>query len=155
MITIDREVVIARDRAVVFDYLADVANYPRWQPAIERAEQVTPGEPRVGTQVKLILRGPTGPTEILAEIVEFERPSALALRSLSGPADIKARCSLSASATAAAAGTSGAEATTLHLTGTVELKGFLRFVEGAARGVVEREMPSALAELASRIETIA
>ena len=151
MITIDREVVIARDRAVVFDYLADVANYPRWQPAIERAEQVTTGEPRVGTQVKLILRGPTGPTEILAEIVEFERPSALALRSLSGPADIKARCSLSASA----AGTSGAEATTLHLTGTVELKGFLRFVEGAARGVVEREMPSALAELASRIETSA
>ena len=143
MITIDRTVAIARPREVVFDHLADVSNYPRWQPGIERAEQVTPGAAGVGTRLKLVLRGPTGPTEVIGEIVEFDRPTTLAIRSLSGPADMKARCDLE---------TTGADATELRLTASIELKGFLRFAEGQARKILDREMPTAMADLARHIE---
>jgi len=149
VITIDRDVVIAREPEVVFDYLADVANYPRWQPAIERAEQVTPGPLQRGSQVKLLLRAPTGPTEILAEIVEFARPTALAIDSLTGPAEIKARCALEATAATEGAG----NATRFHLAASIELKGFLRFAEGPARKVIDRDMPIVLADLVHRIES--
>ena len=144
MITIDETVAIGRSREVVFDYVSDVSNYPRWQPGIERAEQVTPGAAGVGTRVKLVLRGPTGPTEVIGEIVEFDRPRILAIRSLSGPADMKARCELEA--------TDGDAGTQLRLTASIELKGFLRFAEGQARKIVGREMPTALADLAGQIE---
>jgi uncharacterized protein YndB with AHSA1/START domain len=146
VIEIDREVVIARQSSVVFDYLADVGNYPRWQPAIERAEQVTPGTPGLGTRVRLILRGPTGPTEVLGEIVAFDRPAGLAIRSLTGPAEIEARCGLDA------AGADGV-GTRLRLTASIELKGFLRFAEGHARTLINRELPTVLADLAKRIES--
>ena len=149
MITIDQTTAIGRPREVVFDYLADVTNYPRWQPGIERAEQVTPGAPRVGTRVKLVLRGPTGPTEVLGEIVEFDRPTVLAIRSLSGPADMDARCVLEATGVVAGAGTG----TQLRVTGSIELKGFLRFAEGQARKILDREMPTAMAGLAQHIES--
>ena len=143
MIKIDGEVLIARQPGVVFDYLADVGNYPRWQPAIEQAEQVTPGAPGLGTRVKLILRGPTGPTEVLGEIVAFDRPALLAIHSLTGPADIEARCALDAAGVG----------TRLRLTASIELKGFLRFAEGHARKLINRELPTILADLASRIES--
>jgi uncharacterized protein YndB with AHSA1/START domain len=143
VISIDREVVIARTPEVVYDYMADVTHFAHWQPAIERAEQVTPGPTARGTQFKLVVRGPTGPTEILGEVVEFERPTTLAIRSLSGPAGIRATCALSPD---------GAAGTRLHLTTTIELQGFLRFAEGRARQVVEQEMPAAMTALAARIE---
>ncbi|HTC86375.1 MAG TPA: SRPBCC family protein [Candidatus Acidoferrum sp.] len=144
MIEIDHEIVIARPPEVVFDFVTDVANYPAWQPAIQRAEQTSPGEPGVGTQVRLVLRGPTGPIDILGEIVTFDRPTAFAMRSITGPAAIQARCTISQ------AGTSGD--TRLRLNGSIELQGFLRFAEGQARKIVEREMPIAMADLARRIE---
>ena len=146
MIEIDREVVIACQPGVVFDYLADVENYPRWQPAIERAEQVTPGTPGLGTRVRLVLRGPTGPTEVVGEIVAFDRPAVLAIHSLAGPARIDAHCALAADDTAGVG-------TRLRLTASIELKGFLRFAEGHARALINRELPAALADLVSRIES--
>ena len=49
MIKIDHEIVVARPPEAVFDYLADVDRFPEWQPAIERAEQLTPGPLAAGT----------------------------------------------------------------------------------------------------------
>ncbi len=144
-VEIDRDELIAREPAVVFDYLADVGNYPRWQQAIQEAAQVTPGPPGPGTQLRFLLRGPTGPIELLAEIDAFDRPAALAIHSLTGPAAIEARCTLDV------AGADGS-GTCLHLTGSITLKGFLRFAEGRARKVIDKELPVALADLARRIE---
>jgi carbon monoxide dehydrogenase subunit G len=143
MIKVDQEIVVARPPEAVFDYLADVKRFPQWQPAIERAEQLTPGPLAAGTQLRLVIRGPTGPTEVTGTVVRLDRPALLAVRTLSGPADVEASCALSA----ADAGTR------VRFTASIELKGLLRFVEGAARGMIERELPSTLAELARRIET--
>ena len=143
MIRIDREIDVARPPEAVFDHLADVERFPQWQPAIQRAEQVTPGPLGPGSQLKLVLRGPTGPIDVLGEIDAIERPSLLALRTLSGPADVEARCELRPEGVG----------TRARFTASIELKGLLRFAEGAARKTIERELPIALADLARRIES--
>lgn len=143
MIKIDREIVVSRPPEAVFDYLADVERFPQWQPAIERAEQLTPGPLAVGSGLRLIIRAPTGPTEVTGEIVAFDRPTLLAVRTLTGPAGVDARCTLSPSG----------DGTVVGFSATIELKGMLRFVEGAARGMIERELPKTLADLARRIES--
>jgi carbon monoxide dehydrogenase subunit G len=142
LIKIDREIVVARPPEAVFDYLADVARFPQWQPAIERAEQLTPGVLAPGSQLRLVIRAPTGATEVTGEIVGLDRPSALAVRTLTGPAAVEAGCALAADG----------DGTRVRFTATIELKGMLRFVEGAARGMIERELPTTLADLARRIE---
>ncbi len=143
MIRIDQEIVVARPPEAVFDYLADVARFPEWQPAIERAEQLTPGPLAAGTELRLVIRGPTGPTEVTGAVVSLERPSLLAVRPSSGPAAVEANCALSPDG----------EGTRVRFTATIELKGMLRFAEGAARRMIERELPSTLADLARRIES--
>jgi uncharacterized protein YndB with AHSA1/START domain len=143
MIRIDREIEVARPPDVVFDHLADVERFPQWQPAIERAEQISPGPLEPGSQVRLVLRGPTGPIDVLGEIVAIERPSLLALRTLSGPAAVEARCELLPEGVG----------TRAKFTASIELKGLLRFAEGPARAAIDRELPIALADLARRIES--
>lgn len=142
MIKIDQEIVVARPPAAVFGYLADVKRFPQWQPAIERAEQLTPGPLAAGTELRLVIRGPTGPTEVTGLVVTLDRPSSIELKTLSGPAAVEARCVLSPDG----------EGTRIGLTASIELKGMLQFVEGTARRMIERELPSTLAELARRIE---
>jgi carbon monoxide dehydrogenase subunit G len=142
MIRIERDVAVGRPPEVVFDYLADVQRFPQWQPAIEKAEQVTPGPLAAGSRVRLVVRGPTGPTEVLGEISALDRPTLIAVRSLGGPADVQARCGIAPDG----------GGSRISLTATIELNGMLRFVEGAARGMIERQLPSALAELARQIE---
>lgn len=142
MIKIDQEIVVARPPEAVFDYLADVRRFPQWQPAIERAEQLTPGPLAAGTELRLVIRGPTGPTEVTGVVVTLVRPSSIALRTLSGPAAVEASCALSPDG----------EGTRIAFTASIELKGMLRFVEGTARRMIERELPATLAELARRIE---
>jgi uncharacterized protein YndB with AHSA1/START domain len=142
MIRIDQKIVVARPPEAVFDYLADVARFPEWQPAVERAEQLTPGPLAVGTRLRLVIRGPTGPTAVTGAVERFARPSLLAVRTLSGPAAVEASCALSPDA----AGTQ------IRFTAAIVLKGMLRFAEGAARRMIERELPSTLADLAERIE---
>ena len=72
-----------------------------------------------------------------------ETPSLLALRTLSGPAAVEARCELRPEGVG----------TRARFTASIELKGLLRFAEGAARTAIDRELPIALADLARRIES--
>ena len=142
MIRIDRDIVIARPPEVVFDYLADVERFPQWQPAIERAERVTPGPLEPGSRVRLVVRAPTGPTELLGVVDALERPSLLGVRSQGGPVEVTARCTI----------VPEGAGSRLRLTASIDLKGMLRFVEGAARGMIDRQLPITLADLARRIE---
>jgi uncharacterized protein YndB with AHSA1/START domain len=144
VIRIRRAVTVARPVSVVFDYLVDVRNYSDWQPALERVEQVSEGAPGRGTQWRLTLRGVPGWKEVLGEVVEFDPPHVLVIRSLDGPAEISARATLT---------DRGDGQTGLALEASIELKGFLRLAEGRVRNVIERELPAVLADLSSRIES--
>jgi carbon monoxide dehydrogenase subunit G len=143
MIRIDREIVIARPPEVVFDYLADVERFPEWQPAVQVVEQLTPGPLAPGTRLRMVIRGPTGPTEVTGAIVTLTRPGLIAVRTLSGPAAVDASCALRPDG----------PGTRVEFKASIELKGMLHFVEGAARGMIERELPGALVDLARRLES--
>lgn len=68
-------VVDADDKSpdAVFAYLAAFEHTSEWDPACERAERVTPGEPALGSQFKLVFK-PAGPVPLTLEyeIVEFD-----------------------------------------------------------------------------------
>jgi len=143
VIRIDRELVVGRPTDAVFDYLIDFRHLTEWQPGVQIAEQTTPGPLAVGSRFRLVMNGPAGPLEAEGEVTELQRPSRLAVRSLSGPADLEGSIDLE---------TRGQQ-TALRIAASLQPKGMLRFAESVIRGVVERELPSALEKLREHLES--
>jgi uncharacterized protein YndB with AHSA1/START domain len=143
MIHVDRAVTVDRPPATVFDYLSDLEHFASWQPAIERVEQLDPGAVGPGTRFRLVLRAPTGRIDALGEVVAFERPALLAIRSLNGPAQLEARCEVAPEAAGSR----------LRLVADIALGGMFRFAEGMVRDRIEAELPATLDGLARRVET--
>jgi hypothetical protein len=52
MARIEGEIVIGRPVDVVFDYVADQSNEPRYNPRMVRAEKITPGPVGKGTRFR-------------------------------------------------------------------------------------------------------
>ena len=55
MIPLREQIEVARSPAEVFRYLADFSTGEQWDPGVYRAEKMTPGAPRVGTEFALVL----------------------------------------------------------------------------------------------------
>ena len=89
------------------------------------------------------MAGPAGPLEAEGEVTELQRPSRLAVRSLSGPVDLEGSIDLEARG----------EQTAVRIAASLQPKGMLRFAESMIRGVVERELPSALEKLREHLES--
>ena len=77
-------VTIARPPAVVFAYLADFENVPRWNYAIAETRKVTPGPVGVGTGYRQVRTGPSRSEESF-EVVAFEPEHRLAIHGQVGP----------------------------------------------------------------------
>jgi hypothetical protein len=75
MARIEGEIIIDRPVDVVFDYVADQSNEPQYNPQMVRADKVTPGPVRKGTQ-------------LLIECTRYDRPSLLASTTTMQQADI-------------------------------------------------------------------
>lgn len=107
----------------VFDFVADVANQPRWNSEVSNLVQLTEGPPRVGSRM-------TGDYSrigrIDTEITVFERPSRLVLASTGAQADMTLEFRFAAEG----------DGTLMTVSGAVSLKGALRFMEAALRGPV-------------------
>jgi uncharacterized protein YndB with AHSA1/START domain len=142
VIELDREIEVNRPPEAVFAYLSDLSRLPAWQPAVQLAEQTTPGAIGPGTQFRLVFRGPTGPVEAAGEIVEFDRPRRIGLRSVSGPVDLNGGLDFEP--------TDGG--TRLRIRATIDPKGMLRFMEGMIKNTIEREIPAALESLRDQLE---
>jgi uncharacterized membrane protein len=78
-------VVIAAPVQAVFDYYAEYARHPEWQPELVRAEVLTPGEVRPGTRGAETRRLLGRELSAGYEITEHERPRRSAFRTLEGP----------------------------------------------------------------------
>src|SRR5216683_3057943 len=77
-------VVIQRDPSVVFAFISDFENEPRYLPGME-VEKITSGPIRSGTQFRSRFQMPNGITfEGIEEIVDFEPPTRLTSRVASG-----------------------------------------------------------------------
>jgi uncharacterized membrane protein len=74
---IEGEIVINRPTDVVFDFVADERNEPRFNPQMRRVEQISAGPIGLGTQFRAetLSRGRT--VEMVIEFTSFDRPRRL------------------------------------------------------------------------------
>lgn len=75
---IEGEITIRRPVEVVFDYVADQTNEPRYNPSMVRAEKVSAGPIGKGTTFRSAVRSAGRTAEMLIECTGYERPRLLA-----------------------------------------------------------------------------
>jgi len=85
---------IRRPTEVVFAFLADGRNTPRWYQAVREAEAVTPGPIGVGTRYRFVRELPWGRADNLVEVVEHEPDAVVTLASVDGPTPFRYRYTL-------------------------------------------------------------
>src|SRR5512141_2369162 len=76
---------IARTPREVFDYVADPARLPEWQPAVEEAAAEPPGIPTVGMRGHEMRRVPGGRRTIRWEVTECEPGRRWGVQGVEGP----------------------------------------------------------------------
>lgn len=137
---------IRRPTDVVFAFLADSRNTPRWYQAVREADLVTPGPIGVGTRYRFVRDLPGGRAVNLVEVVELEPDAVVTLASVDGPTPFRYRYTL--------APTDGR--TDLRLDGEISGEGIegpaALFAPFASR-LFARGMRSNLAELARLLES--
>jgi Polyketide cyclase / dehydrase and lipid transport len=88
MARINGEIVIGRPVDVVFDYVADQSNEPRYNPRMVRAEKITPGPVGTGTRFRSAVASMGRTAEMLIEYTGYERPTRLSSATTMQQADI-------------------------------------------------------------------
>lgn len=77
MARIEGEIVIGRPVDVVFDYVADQSNESQYNPQMVRADKITPGPVRKGTQFRSAVASRGRTAEMLIECTGYDRPRLL------------------------------------------------------------------------------
>jgi hypothetical protein len=88
MARIEGEILIDRPVDVVFDYVADQSNEPRYNPQMVRAEKITAGPVRKGTQFRSAVASRGRTAEMLIECTGYDRPALFATTTTMAQADI-------------------------------------------------------------------
>jgi carbon monoxide dehydrogenase subunit G len=132
-------VAIRRPLVEVFGFVADPTRFPLWNSAVTSVEPTSALQGEVGSTYLMRRRLPIGETENGLEIVALERPTAVTVRTTSGPTPFTYRYRFAES--------SGATAVTIA--GDVELGGPLAVLPGQA---VRRGVDANLATLQRLLE---
>lgn len=82
------DIVIAAPVEMVFDFVADEENEPRYNLRMLQAKKVTPGPIGVGTRYQAVMRAPRGGAPLTIEFTRFERPGLLASHTRTAQMDI-------------------------------------------------------------------
>jgi uncharacterized membrane protein len=86
MIHIEASIDIDRPPSEVFDFLADLENTPKWQSGVIQSKVIGEGPIGKGTMFEERVRILFWKSDAVCEIVEFQRPTRVSLRSLNwGP----------------------------------------------------------------------
>ena len=85
------EIVIARPVDVVFDFVADEANEPRYNPQMLRVDPLADGPVGVGSRWAVLVRARRWPASMVVECTEYERPFALGTTTTMPNAEIRGR----------------------------------------------------------------
>ncbi len=112
------EIVIGRPPADVFDYVADQSNEPRYNPHMVRAEKVTPGPVRAGTQFRSAVARMGRGAEMLSVCTGYDRPSLLGTTTTMKQADFDYTLTFEPAA----------GGTRMRWSGEVQLKGAFRLL---------------------------
>jgi hypothetical protein len=82
MARINGEIVIDRPREVVFDFVSDECNEPRYNPQMLSVEKLSPGPAGSGTQYRAQMKSGSRTLPLLLEFTTFERPVRLGSHSM-------------------------------------------------------------------------
>ena len=82
MARINGEIVIDRPREVVFDFVSDECNEPRYNPQMLSVEKLSPGPAGSGTQYRAQMKSGSRTLPLLLEFTTFERPVRLGSHSV-------------------------------------------------------------------------
>jgi hypothetical protein len=88
MARIEGEIVIGRPVDIVFDYVADQSNEPRYNPQMVRAEKITAGPVGKGTRFRSAVAARGRTVEMLIECTGYDRPKLFTTTTVMAQADI-------------------------------------------------------------------
>ena len=74
----DGSIVIARPVEVVFDFVADMRNEPRYNHEVSKVELLSEGPIGAGSRFRAVTEARGRPLEMTVELTEFERPTKVA-----------------------------------------------------------------------------
>lgn len=83
------EIDIARPVEVVFDYVADQRNEPKYNPTMLRSEKLTDGPIGVGTRFRASAISGRRHVDMHIEVIEYERPRMLRSTTVMAAADVE------------------------------------------------------------------
>jgi uncharacterized membrane protein len=142
VITFETSISIGRPIEDVFAVVADPLTFPRWNSAVRAVRHVGGPEREVGSTYSMERELPSGRVENGLEIFAREEPTAVAIRTTSGPTPFVYRYRFSA----------GAHGTEVHLDAEVELSGAAALVSRLAARAVKRGVDANLASLKQALE---
>src|SRR5688572_28645022 len=130
MIALSHELQIQRPVREVFDFVVNVENAPKWQPAVIETRRLTEGPIRVGTRFQEVARLMGRRVTTICEITELEPSQHVSFAATSsGPFSYATRYAFE--------DTEGG--TRLTIEGTFTLKGFWRLLEPLMKSEVRKE----------------
>lgn len=142
MITLDLSTLVDRPVQDIFDFLSNPLNLPKWQKMVATIEQITPGEPAVGTKYKIAAEVMGRKIDGQMQITTFEPPHRVGFVNQSGPMQVNITVTLKPVG-------SGAKIS-LHAEGNPA--GVFALAEGILAGKLKSEMESNLARLKAVLE---
>ena len=143
MITLRNQLEINRPLAEVYDYIVNLENVPKWQPAVVETTRITEGPLHIGSQFREVAKFMGRQVNTICQITELEPMRRIAWRGTSsGPASYSATYDLEAD---------GAS-TRVTIVGTFEFKGLWRLLEPFIRGEVRKESEGELRAMKAAVE---
>lgn len=144
MITLREHVEIDRPLAEVFDYVVNVENAPKWQPAVIKVERITDGPIRVGTKFNEVAKMMGRRISTICEITELVTNERFGFKGTStGPFEYETTYIVEPRG----------NATLLSVVGNFRTKGLWRLVEPLIKGEVKKESSQELAAMKRAIES--
>ena len=144
MITLRETVEIDRPLEEVFNYVVNVENAPKWQPAVIEVKRITNGPIGVGTKFKEVAKMMGRRVDTICEITELETNKKFAFKGTSsGPFEYESTYTLEPKE----------NGTSISIVGNFRTKGFWRLLEPFIKGEVAKESSQELAAMKEAIES--
>jgi len=134
--------IIHRSPEVVFAFLSDLTNNPKWEPGILEMRQVSPGPIGMGTQFSEVRKFMGRRITTLYEVTAYDPPRQVAVRSAAGPMQLLARYDCAAAS----------EGTQVTDSVAFEMRGILRWLRPLFGRMVQRQMRASFARLRQVLE---
>ena len=144
MITLQETIEVNRPAKEVYDYLVNVENAQKWQPAVIEVKRLTEGPIRIGTKFSEVAKMMGRRISTTCEITELEPNKKIAFKATSdGPMEYQTTYTLEPNGAA----------TRLRIVGSFRTKGLWRLLEPFLKGEVKKESQQELTIMKKVIET--